>query len=309
MLNFLPFSLDKKELLDSYFFAYGEGSCQHSFVSSLCMSEKYGDKFAIKDNFLFILREKRCSEDERVYLFPLGDMQDVLSVRRAVDSVIEDAHSHNAKVRFETVTEKAKNFIEEHYPELFSITENRDVAEYIYSCEKFAAMHGGEYRNRRYCVLKFLETYKGRWSLKPISSIHFSQMLKLSEIWLERKLNDDNRAQLMCEHAAIEKSLKYWSELGMEGIVLLIDGEIKGFIYGVKLDSQTYDALILKSDKTCDNISPFLFRSYAEFCEKTAKWMNLEEDLGDEGLRRMKLSYRPDHLLSKYLVKEINTDE
>ena len=309
MLDFLAFPLDKKNLLDSYFFSYGEGSCQHSFVSSFCMAKKYGDKFAVKDDFLFILRENRCTKDERVYLFPLGNMENPENVRRAVDCVIEDAHSHGAKVRFETVTENAKNFLSENFSDSFSISENRDVAEYIYDCEKLAAMQGGEYHDRRKHVRKFLETYKDRWTMENITSAHFSQMLNLSESWLKTKMNDDNRTQLMCEHTAIEKSLENWSELGMEGLVLFIDGELKGFIYGMKLNDKSYNAMILKSDKTCVYVSPFLYRSYAEYCGKTAKWVNLEEDLGDAGLRQMKLSYRPDHLLNKYLVKEINTDD
>ena len=109
MLKFQPFSIDKKSLLDKFFSAYGDGSCQHSFVSSFCMFEKYGDHFAIKDDFLFVRREKRCTNQSLVYLFPFGDMGDPEKVRHAVDSVIEDARSHSCKVRFETVTEKAKN--------------------------------------------------------------------------------------------------------------------------------------------------------------------------------------------------------
>ena len=131
MLKFQPFSIDKKSLLDKFFSAYGDGSCQHSFVSSFCMFEKYGDHFAIKDDFLFVRREKRCTNQSLVYLFPFGDMGDPEKVRHAVDSVIEDARSHGCKVRFETVTEKAKNFIMENYPGIFSVTELRDAAEYI----------------------------------------------------------------------------------------------------------------------------------------------------------------------------------
>ncbi len=306
MLKFQPFSIDKKSLLDKYFSAYGEGSCQHSFVSSFCMFEKYGDHFAIKDDFLFVRREKRCTNQSLVYLFPFGDMGDSEKVRHAVDSVIEDARSHGCKVRFETVTEKAKNFIMENYPGIFSVTELRDVAEYIYDCEKFASMDGGEYHDRRRHVRKFLETYKGHWNLEPVNSNNFNEMMKLANEWLQLKIDDENKTQLTCEHSAIEKSLKNWDALGMKGIVLRIDGEVCGFIYGMRLNDDTFNAMILKADKSKVYISPFLYRSFAELCSKTSKWLNLEEDLGDKGLRQMKLSYRPDHFLNKYLVEEVD---
>lgn len=306
MLKFQPFSIDKKSLLDKYFSAYGDGSCQHSFVSSFCMFEKYGDHFAIKDDFLFVRREKRCTNQSLVYLFPFGDMGDPEKVRHAVDSVIEDARSHGCKVRFETVTEKAKNFIMENYPGIFSVTELRDAAEYIYDCEKFASMDGGEYHDRRRHVRKFLETYKGHWKLEPVNSNNFNEMMKLANEWLQLKIDDENKTQLTCEHSAIEKSLKNWDALGMKGIVLRIDGEVCGFIYGMRLNDDTFNAMILKADKSKVYISPFLYRSFAELCSKTSKWLNLEEDLGDKGLRQMKLSYRPDHFLNKYLVEEVD---
>lgn len=309
MLEFQPFSIDKKKLLDKYFSSYGDGSCQHSFVSSFCMFEKYGDHFAIQEDFLFVLRKKRCTEQFRVYLFPFGDMSDSEKVRHAVDSVIEDARSHGAKVRFETVTEKAKIFLSENYPEVFSITELRDVSEYIYDCEKLAAMDGGEYHDRRRHVRKFLETYKNHWTLEPVNSNNFNEIMNLAEEWLKLKIDDDNKVQLTCEHSAIEKSLKNWDELGMTGIVLRIDGKVSGFIYGMRLNDDTFNAMILKADKSKVYISPFLYRSFAELCSKTTKWLNLEEDLGDPGLRQMKISYRPDHLLNKYLVEEVDADE
>ena len=70
MLNFEPVTLDKREMMERYFFAYGEGSCQHSFVSSFCLAGKYGDQVCEREGYLYILRSLRCSEGERVYLFP-----------------------------------------------------------------------------------------------------------------------------------------------------------------------------------------------------------------------------------------------
>lgn len=304
MLNFLPFSLDKKELLDSYFFAYGEGSCQHSFVSSFCMSEKYGDKFAIKDNFLFILREKRCTEDERVYLFPLGDIQDVLSVRRAVDSVIEDAHSHNAKVRFETVTEKAKNFLAENYSELFSITESRDVSEYIYDRGLFVGLQGRNYRDFRWHVNRCKTHYGEHLEVRPITPDYFDEICKFEDEWYSKYCTEESRAQLSNERVAIKNGIHNFCGLGFFGIVVLIDGVMKGFMYGMKLDDDTCDAMIAKADREGIFIYSFLYHSFVELCCKNYKWLNLEEDLGDPGLRYSKLAYRPDHFLKKYIISE-----
>ena len=75
MLDFQDINLGMKKIIDSYTFNYGGNSCQYSFASSFYLKHKYGDMFCEHDGFLYILRSKRCSENERVYLFPLGECE------------------------------------------------------------------------------------------------------------------------------------------------------------------------------------------------------------------------------------------
>ncbi|MBQ9434058.1 MAG: hypothetical protein IJU26_07570 [Synergistaceae bacterium] len=60
MLDFQPVTLGIKELVVSYTFKYGEGSCQHSFVSSWCLRHKYADEFCEHNAFLYTLRAKNA---------------------------------------------------------------------------------------------------------------------------------------------------------------------------------------------------------------------------------------------------------
>ena len=132
MLNFQSVTLRQKERLHVYFSAYGEGSCQHSFAASFCLSSKYGDRFAEKDGFCFIRRDGRCTAQENIYLFPLGDRKDKDDVRKAVERVLEDGHRQGKTVCFESITEGAKELLEELYPDEFEIREERDLSETRY---------------------------------------------------------------------------------------------------------------------------------------------------------------------------------
>ena len=67
-------------------------------------------------------------------------MTDISATRRAVDTLFEDARQNGKKLVFETVTERAKDFLEEQYPEQFNIEEKRNNAEYIFSREKLAEL-------------------------------------------------------------------------------------------------------------------------------------------------------------------------
>ena len=90
------------------------------------------------------------------------------------------------------------------------------------------------------------------------------------------------------------------------GAVAELDGKVEGFIYGCPLNDDTFDASVGKVNRRqWKDLYPLLYREFARRCAKGYRWLNWEEDLGSEGLRKMKLSYRPDHLIEKYIVTEI----
>lgn len=77
MIPFEPITLEKKREIERFFFRYGEGSCQHSFVSSYCMSVKYGDMACVRNHFLYILRLKRCTIELRKVLSECPEIESV----------------------------------------------------------------------------------------------------------------------------------------------------------------------------------------------------------------------------------------
>ncbi|MBR1486020.1 MAG: DUF2156 domain-containing protein, partial [Synergistaceae bacterium] len=153
-------------MIDSYTFKYGENSCQHSFVSSFCLNSKYGDKFCESENFLFTLRSKRCTESERVYLFPHGNFENMDAIKNALLKIFDDAHEKNCRVKFETLTERAKNIVVNLFPEKFFIESSRDYAEYVYSVEKLINLRGGELAKKRNNSNKFFRDYQGRYRVE-----------------------------------------------------------------------------------------------------------------------------------------------
>ena len=129
MLDFQDINLSMKAMIDSYTFNYGGNSCQYSFASSFYLKHKYGDMFCEHDGFLYILRSKRYSENERVYLFPLG----WCDIKTAFENIFEDAHSHNCRVKFGSLTEREKNIVIDLYPGRFTVKSDRNLSEYIYT--------------------------------------------------------------------------------------------------------------------------------------------------------------------------------
>lgn len=299
-LDFHPISLEDYDVVWRYMSKYGEGSCQHSFVTMFSLYEKYGDAICERNGFLYVLREHLCHDGIRVYLAPMGGGDR----RKAFEMILEDAHSHDAKVEFQTLTETACVFLEQQFPGRFQITACRDYAEYIYSTERIAAFSGAKLRKKRQQIHKFYREYGDRVSVTRIKKEDFPEILAFEEKWLQQNMEDHDRVALEREARAIKLQLEHFDALHISGIVVRIDQGVRGYGYGAPISDTYYDALIEKGDRDIPNIYRVLRQESVKQCALSYTYVNQEEDVGVMGLRQVKLSYEPDILLMKYVVRE-----
>ncbi len=309
MLNFQPITIEDRDVLVSYLYRYGENSCQHSFAAMYCMSSKYGDMFCEKDGFLFIHRAGKSTERERVYLAPFGDMSDTTGFLNAINAILDDAHAHNATVRFETLTKNTTDAITELFPGRFNAESVRDFAEYIYTYEKLAELPGKAMASKRYDISTFFRDFGDKVSIELIRPEHIDSIREFQSRWLSDMLRGEEDVQLEYENTAIQLGLSHFDELSLSGIVVFIDGKLCGYAYGAPLSADSYDVIIEKGDRSIPDIYRVLNRDLVRMCCKSFSFINREEDVGVEGLRKAKMSYRPDILLEKFIVTEVPSIE
>lgn len=304
MLAFHPVLLAQKFDAEEYLYKYGENSCQHSFVAMYCMDAKYHDMLCMKDGYLFTLRQGKCTDTERVYLFPLGDTDNVEGLRNALKAILDDAHENNRKVRFETLTANAAQLLKQLCPNQFAIEPSRDWYEYIYTNNKLANLPGGKLASKRYDIQTFYRDYEGRTVIRKIQPDDIDDILRFQKIWLTEKQHIEEDVQLDYENLAIQKGLADYDALGLSGIVVFIDGHLCGYAYGAPLSNNAYDVIIEKGDRHYGDIYKILNRELVRLCCDGFEYINREEDAGVAGLRKAKMSYHPDILMEKYIARE-----
>ena len=292
--------MDMKMLVDSYTFKYGEGSCQHSFVSSWCLRDKYGDEVCEHDGFLYTLRSKLCTENERVYLFPLGPRDDLDALRQAVQNVIDDAHSHNCRAKFQTVTQSARDAISAMFPEKFKVEYTRDYSEYVYRVDELSDIES--HKN----IQHFFKKYGADCRIERITKKHIPIIRAFQEKWLAERLADvpEMSDNLMIENTCIQSALDGFFMLGLSGIIITVDDETAGYEYGMPLSDNVFDSMAQKGDRRIQDIYRVLSREFPRMCCEGCTWLNWEEDTGSAGLRGAKESYNPAYILKKYIVRE-----
>lgn len=308
MLNFQPITPGIKTLADSYTFKYGEGSCQHSFVSSWTLRHKYGDEFCEHEGYLYTLRAKLCTENERIYLFPYGPHESDDAMRNVIQNVIDDAHSHNARAKFQTVTQSARDIITRLFPGRFTVNFNRDYSEYVYNIEHLFSLAGGKQEVKRRSLHKFQRRYEGRWESVMIAPEHIEMIRDYQNKWLAERIAgiDDSLhvQQLKSDNECIQRALDDFFMLGMFGIIMFIDGKISGYAYGFPLNDDVVEGDAEKADRNMLDVYTAVKHEFLRICRDKYTYFNFEEDLGDEGLRTVKTRDQPEYMIDKFIVTE-----
>ena len=124
------------------------------------------------------------------------------------------------------------------------------------------------------------------------------------EQWYTRRTESNPDMDFHLEQLAIGRALRFREELGMEGLVLLVEGKIAAFTLGSRINEDTFD---IHFEKALDEAAyPAINQGFAAHLREKypeIKWLNREDDMGLEGLRKAKLSYNPDLMVEKYWAR------
>ena len=306
-LNFQPVTLSHRSMMESYFSERGGHSCQYTFVSAFGTQGLFGDMVCERDNFLYILRTKRCTSNHRVYLFPSGNVPDKSALRDAIIAVLDDAHSYNLSAQFDTVSPDDAQLIRELFPDRFSIEPSRDYAEYIHRRSDLTEYPGRRFESRRYDYNLFFRKNAGHVSILPITEEHIPDMIDFLDRWLKVRLHSELpefRTELEAECVGARIWLENFAALRLSGIIVFIDGKICGYAFGAPMYDGYYDELVEKGDSNVEDIYCVLVREFAKRCCEGYEYINREEDCGHPGMRKAKLSYKPAFMLEKFIIRE-----
>ena len=293
-----------------------EGS-DTSLVNIFLLQKKYDTKTAIAGGFLF--RYYTGGENRTGYGFPLklhgqnlpeGDKNS--SLHTAISFIVDDAESNHRDVKFCLLTESQKNLLDacvkSDFPELnFEWQTNRDDCDYIYVREKLAALQGKTYHKKKNHVSRFLRNYEGRWEFRSLNLCNISDdMIFVAQKWLEERfatveMGAEEKNILTLEHEMIQTALKNKEDFALDGGVLYTNGKPVAMTLASRISEKTLDVHFEKclSEAAANGAYAAINWCFANACD-SYEFLNREEDMGVEGLRKAKLSYHPDKLLEKF---------
>ena len=276
----------KKRLAESDF--NGNDYC---FGNIFIWGEAYNHEVADYKDFLIV---KALTEGNINYFFPAGsgDLNQV--IRELAAYCVNNGHT----LRFGNVTNDNIAVLEKLFPGAFSYTEKRERSDYIYLREKLITLSGKKYHAKRNHIARFKDNPE--WTYETISGKNIDECYKMSMNWLEKYRETENTESRQNETKAIQLAFNHFSELEFDGGLLRLNGSIAALTIGERLNSDTYIIHIEKALHEIQGAYAFINQQFAERLPPEIKYINREDDLGDEGLRRSKLSYYPEIILAKF---------
>ena len=123
--------------------------------------------------------------------------------------------------------------------------------------------------------------------------------MEVAEKWCKiRRCEDD--MNLLSESEAVRESLVHFPVLKIDGGVILIDGKVEAFTLGELLNDQTAVVHIEKANPENPGLYAMINQQFCENRWRDLLYINREQDLGEPGLRKAKLSYYPDHFVESF---------
>ena len=181
-----------------------------------------------------------------------------------------------------------------------AVVADRDNADYLYRREDLAELRGQSYHKKKNRLNVFIKHYQ--YVVAPYGAEYRDGCRALLAAWREERMREGENLSLEREAQATAEALEFAGELGLAGLVVLVGGEVKGFVMGERLNQETSVCHFEKADPQTEGLSQFLDREFNRLLFTDCIYVNREQDLGDEGLRLAKSTYHPIELITKYRV-------
>jgi hypothetical protein len=178
-----------------------------------------------------------------------------------------------------------------------NIAEERDAFDYLYLRRDLAELPGNRYHKKKNRVQYFERRHI--YTVNFFSQDHRAGALRLLHEWF-RVRSDVESPSLQPEVKASAEAIEMAGLLGLEGVVILVEGTLRAFVLGERLNIDTSVCHFLKADPFLEGLYQLADREFNRCCFTDCTYVNREQDLGEPNLRASKLSYHPYKLVKKF---------
>lgn len=301
-LHFKPVEAEDIDKLSPLFGLRPNKTCDSVFLDSFIWRKLYKVQYAVSDGraILWLMENDGvpssampiCREEELEYYFRELTQYFNKVLNRPLYIYLADEEAVEAL--------GLKNM-----PEMFQVTEQEDLKDYLYDAEAMKNLSGKKLHKKKNHLNNFIKAYDGRYEYRRLCCSDKGDVWKFLDRWREEK-GEEVEVHLDYEVEGIHEILKNCSYLQVRMGGVYIDDKLEAFTIGSKNSLENMAVIhIEKANPQIRGLYQFINQQFLihEFSEVSL--VNREDDLGIEGLRKAKMSYHPIGFARKYCVKQI----
>ncbi len=295
MIPFERLDLNQKEKYDTFLAHLGSHGCEYSFVNRFLWGRQ---KAAFLGDYLVLFSQ---FDRRSIYPFPIGTGD----IRPVLDAIIHDARARGIPCYLTSMTREECDLLEQLYPGAFRFHTDRDGFDYVYAIDNLADLKGRKFQKKRNHANRF-DAEHPNFQILPLDESTRAGAFCMLQQWYENRAQMDPMMDFHLEKLATERAFAFQKQLGLEGVVLVDEGRILAFAMGAFLTPNTFDIHFEKALEDVPGAYNAINREFARYLRSKypqLRWLNREDDMGLEGLRKAKLSYNPDRMVEKYWAR------
>ncbi|MDR1251662.1 MAG: DUF2156 domain-containing protein [Treponema sp.] len=288
--DFVPLDLNLKDNLHPRLSLTPDGVSEFTFSGLYLFRNRYKYRISQESGGGFIISGEQYSrhsdgpeQGKRFFMTPCGapDSGTLESLFRT--------HDYWKNIS-EAVLAPARERLEQDGVE---IAEDRDNFDYLYFREDLAKLTGKKYHKKKNLLNQFLNTYTN-YEERPLTAALIPRAIEILNRWRRDKGEDG-------DFRAAAEALDLFDILKLRGMIYYVEGQPAAYCLGESIAKGKMFAIHFeKAIDEYKGIYQFMNKAFAASLPRFFTYINREQDLGDEGLRQAKMTYRPAGFVKKY---------
>lgn len=295
--------LEERDAVRAAVPATGIAGCDLAFATLFLWQARYGTEIAFADGCL--LRRWRGADGATLAAYPCG--ADPTGRARALSRLVAEAAGRGGPLLLGRLTGGELAELSSLRPGAFAAVPTPGDDDYVYARSDLADLPGHRFVRKRNAVSQFSRRHPG-FRVLPLDDGTADDALAVAQGWLDAALAEgkDDAEGVRSERAAIALALENRAALALAGAVLYAEGRPAAMAVASPVNGETADVHFEKAlpefarDHAYAAVNQGLAAMLAPFA-----WLNREEDMGDEGLRKAKLSYRPAAMIGRFRATQV----
>ncbi|BCN29809.1 DUF2156 domain-containing protein [Anaeromicropila herbilytica] len=295
-------SVDSKELIEKYSNMRTNYTSERQFLNQFIWANYYNTCYYEKDDYLFY---KMTILGETSTMMPLCKDDRVISSFFEIKDFFNKELNlpfkmHNVDDYYLDILKSSERFNKE-----FDIIEDRDSFDYLYDAEKLKTLSGRAYHKKKNHLNSFLKQYEGRYEYRTLCCSDIHDIVDFHEHWLHTRTISDKYQSISSEEEGLHNIFQNCCKLCCNMGGVYIDGKLQAYSIGsYASDIECAFIHIEKANVEIPGLYNYINQQFLSHEFPDAKIVNREDDLGQEGLRKAKMSYNPIRMINKYHLIE-----